>query len=113
MVRPCAAHACQSRASLHDDAFAPIRRLTRILAAFHLSNDQLERLLHILVVSGAGLSPRALELFGEGFSVFGRNLALLGAQVGFVAYDDNGDPVDCLCYKVVRGSACCSRRAQR
>jgi len=80
--------------ALHDDAFASASGLTRILAALHLPNDQLEALDHVLVVSGRGLCPRALELFGEGFSVFGRDLALLGAEVGFVAYDDERDPVD-------------------
>ena len=92
--------ACQQRA-LHDSALASTRRLTRVLAPLHLGNHELKRLEHVLVVARAGLGPRALELFGEGFAVFGRDLALLGAEVGLVAYDDNGDPVDGL-----EGAAC-------
>lgn len=86
---------------LHDDAFAASSRLTRILAALHLADDQLETLNHVLVVAGRCLCPCALELFGEGAAVFGGNLALLGAEVGFVAYDNDGDPVDGL--EIIRG----------
>jgi hypothetical protein len=73
---------------------ASASRLTRILAPLHLSNKQLKRLEHVLIVAGARFCPCAFELFGEGFAVFGRNLTLFGAEIGFVAYDDNGNPVD-------------------
>ena len=85
--------ACQQR-TLHDSALAATRGLTRVLAPLHLGNHELERLEHVLVVARARLGPRALELLGEGFAVLGRDLALLGAEVRLVAYNDNGDPVD-------------------
>jgi hypothetical protein len=87
--------------SLHDNTLAPASRLTRILAPLHLPNNKLKRLEHILIITGAGLSPRTLEFFGEGFAVFGGDLTLFGTEVGLVAYDDDGDPVDGL-YRVVR-----------
>jgi hypothetical protein len=70
--------------------------LTRVLAPLHLANDKLKRLEYVLVVARARFGPGALELFGESFAVFGRDLALLGAEVGLVAYDNNGDPFDSL-----------------
>jgi hypothetical protein len=86
---------CQSRISqLHDCAFAAGSGLTRVLGPLHLGNHQLKGLLYVLVVACAGFGPRAFELCGEGAAVFGCDLALFGAEVGFVAYDDEGHPVD-------------------
>jgi hypothetical protein len=82
---------------LHDNALASASGLTRVLAPLHLPNDKLKSFEHILVVAGTGFGPRALELFGQGFAVFGGDLTLFGTEVGFVAYNDDGDPVDGLC----------------
>jgi hypothetical protein len=49
--------------------------------------------LYILIIARRRLGPRALELFRELLAFFGRDLALFGAEVGFVAYDDEGDKV--------------------
>jgi hypothetical protein len=91
---------------LHDNTLASASGLTRVLAPFHLGNDELESLEDVLVVTRAGFGPRALELFGEGLAVFGRDLALFGTEVGFVANDDNGHPIDGLILHMVRISAC-------
>lgn len=80
--------------SLHDGALATASGLTRVLASLNLPNDELKSLEHVLVVAGAGFGPRALELFGEGFAVFGGDLTLFRTEVGLVAYDDDRDPVD-------------------
>ena len=87
---------------LHDCTFAAGSGLTRVLGPFHLGNHELKILLYVLVVARAGFGPRAFELRGEGAAVFGRDLALFGAEVGFVAYDDDGDPVDGLLKSLVR-----------
>jgi hypothetical protein len=70
--------------------------LARVLARLHLLNQKLEGLLNVLIVSGAGFGPAALELLRECFAFLGCDLALLGAQIGLVAYNDNGDPFDSL-----------------
>jgi hypothetical protein len=85
-----------SQTSLHDKTFASASRLTGVLAPLHLANNELECLEYVLVVARARFGPGALELFGESFAVFGRDLALLGAEVGLVAYDNNRDPLDSL-----------------
>lgn len=77
---------------LHDYALVAAGGLTRVLALLHLANHEVKGLLHVLVVAGRGLCPGALEFLGEGAAVFGGDLALLGAQIGLVAYDDEGDP---------------------
>jgi hypothetical protein len=79
---------------LHDCTLATGSGLTRVLGPLHLGNHELKRLLYILVVARAGFSPRAFELCGKGTTVFGGDLALFGAEVGFVAYDDERNPVD-------------------
>ena len=50
----------------------------------------------IFVVACAGLGPCALELGGESAAVFGRDLALFGAKVRLVAYNNEGNPFDSL-----------------
>jgi hypothetical protein len=50
--------------------------------------------LYVLVVARRGFGPGALELCGEGAAVFGGDLALFGAEIGFVANDDEGNPID-------------------
>jgi hypothetical protein len=79
---------------LHDIALASASRLTRVLAPLDLGHHELKGLEYILVVACTSFGPRTLELFGEGFAVFGRDLSLFGAEVGFVAYNDNRDPID-------------------
>jgi hypothetical protein len=83
-----------STVSLHDNALAPASGLTRVLAPLHLSNHKLKGFEYVLIVPCTRLGPRALEFFGKGFAVFGGDLALFGTEVGLVAHDDNGDPID-------------------
>jgi hypothetical protein len=85
-----------SQKSLHDMTLASASGLTRVLAPLHLANDKLKCLEDVLVVARARFGPGALELFGEGFAIFGCNLALLGTEIGLVAYDNNRDPLDSL-----------------
>lgn len=80
----------------HDGTFAAASGLTRILAPLHLGDQKLKRFLYVLVVSRRSLGPGAFELCGERAAVFGGDLALFGAQVGFVAYDYEGHPFDSL-----------------
>ena len=82
---------------LHDDTLVPARGLARVLALLDLGNHEVERLGHVLVVPRTGFCPRALEFVGERAAVFGLDLALFGLEVGFVAYDDEGDRFDALC----------------
>jgi hypothetical protein len=100
LLKPCAStiglistskHVSQG---LHDNALAPASGLTRVLAPLYLPNDKLKCLEHVLVVAGTGFGPCALELFGQGFAVFGSDLTLFGTEVGLIAYDDDGHPVD-------------------
>jgi len=70
--------------------------LTRVLAGLDLLDQKLEGLLDVLVVPRTGFGPAALELLRELLAVFGGDLALLGTQIGLVANDDDGDPVDSL-----------------
>lgn len=72
-------------------ALVPSRRFSRVLTLFDLANHQLKRLLHILIVSCRGLGPAAIQLGLEGLAVFGGDLALLGAEIGLVSYNDEGD----------------------
>jgi hypothetical protein len=83
-----------STTSLHDNALGTTSGLTRVLAPLHLSDHKLERLQHVLVVARARFRPGTLELFGKGSAVFGSDLALLGAEIRFVAYNDEGNPFD-------------------
>jgi len=85
--------AARVQPQLHDAALAAARRLTGVLASLHLGNDELEGFLDILVVPRARLGPSAFELFGEGFAIFGGDLSLFRSEIGFVAYDDERDPV--------------------
>jgi hypothetical protein len=64
---------------LHDRTLVAACGFAWILALLDFGNHVFERSLHILVVSGAGLSPGALELFSESFAVFGCDLTLLGS----------------------------------
>ena len=83
--------------SLHDSTLGvPLFRLARLLALLDLGNHPLESLADILVVARAGLREAAAQLFGELLAVGEGDLALLGAQVGFVAYDCEGDCVGAL-----------------
>jgi hypothetical protein len=82
-----------SQTSLHDETIASAGRLTGVLAPLHLANNELECLEYVLVVACARFDPGALELFGESFAVFGRDLAFLGAEVRLVAFDNNRDPL--------------------
>ena len=83
--------------SLHDSTLGiPLFRLARLLALLDLSNHSFESFADILVVARAGLREAAAQLFGELLAVGEGDLALLGAQVGFVAYDCEGDCVGAL-----------------
>jgi hypothetical protein len=84
-------------ASLHDSTLGiPLLGLARLLALLDLSDHTLESFADILVVPRAGLSEAAAQLFGELLAVCERDLALLGSQIGFVAYDCEGDCVGAL-----------------
>jgi hypothetical protein len=83
-----------STTSLHDNALGTTSGLTRVLAPFHLSDHQLKRLQHVLVVARARFRPGTLELFGKGSAIFGSDLTLFRAEIGFVAYNDEGNPFD-------------------
>ena len=94
---------CQSRIlELHDCTFAAASGLTRVLGPLHLRNHKLKGLLYVLVVARAGFGPGTFELCGEGATVFGRNLALFGAQIRLVAYNNEGNPLDSLVGILVR-----------
>lgn len=82
--------------SSHNIALAAGGRLIRVLRLFDLCNEELEGLVDVLVVASAGLGPAAVVLVGQLLAVLGRDLALLGAQIAFVAHDDDGDPLDAL-----------------
>jgi hypothetical protein len=96
---------------LHDGALASASGLTRVLAPFHLRDYELESFEDVLIVARAGLGPRAFELFGKGFAVFWRDLTLFGTEIGFIANDYNGHPVDGLVLHMVRFSACALQRS--
>ena len=82
---------------LHDSALGiSLFRLAGLLTLFNLSNHSLESLADVLVVARAGLGEAAAQLFGELLAICEGDLALLGAQVGFVAYDCEGDCVGAL-----------------
>lgn len=98
------AQAMSVNTPLHDLTLASASRLTRVLALFYLGNEQLKCLCDVLVVARAAFGPRAFEFFGEGSAVFGRDLALLGAEIGFVSDDGEGDPFDGLDESLVGGS---------
>jgi hypothetical protein len=79
---------CQSRIILHDCTLAAASGLTRVLGPLDLGNHELKGLLYVLVVARGGFGPGAFELCGEGAAIFGSDLALFGAEIGFVADDD-------------------------
>lgn len=81
---------------LHQNAIALGRSLAWVLRLLNLSDQELESLAHVLVVSRARLSPAALYLLRELLSVFGCDLSLLGAQVALVADDADGDRLGAL-----------------
>lgn len=74
---------------LHQNAVALGGCLARVLRLLNLSDQELEGLADVLVVSCARLGPAALNLFGELLSIFRSDLSLLGSQVALVA--DNAD----------------------
>ena len=83
--------------SLHDSTLGiPLFRLARLLALLDLSNHSFESLADILVVARAGLGEAAAQLFGELLAVCEGDLALLRAQIRFVAYNCEGDCVGAL-----------------
>ena len=85
---------CQSWA-LHDlTPTLAASGLTRVLARLHLLDQELEGFFDVLIIPRTGLCPAALELLRKLLAVFGGDLTLLGTEIGFVANDDNGDPVD-------------------
>ena len=81
---------------LHDHTFVPAGRLPGILTLLHLAHHELECPLDVLVVPRRSLGPGAFELLGKPLAFLGRHLALFGAEVGFVAYDDEGDEIGSL-----------------
>lgn len=93
---------------LHQNAIALGRSLAWVLRLLNLSDQELESLAHVLVVSRARLGPAALYLLRELLSVFGCHLSLLGAQVALVADDADGDRLGAL-KSVVQLMGCLSR----
>lgn len=80
----------------HHRALAAGRGLVRVLLLLDLADEEFECLRNVLIVPRAGLGPRALVLLGQLLAVLCRDLALLGAQVTFVADYDDGYPLDSL-----------------
>lgn len=80
----------------HHSALAAGGRLIRVLRLFDLCDEELESLVYVLVVASACLGPAAVVLVRQLLAVLGRDLALLGAQIAFVAHDDDGDPLHAL-----------------
>ena len=86
----------------HDCTLATASGLTRILASLHFGNHKLEGFLDVLVVPRRRFGPCAFELGGKRSAVFGGDLTLFRTEIGLVAYDDEGNPVDCLDMDVIR-----------
>ena len=86
---------------LHDRALGiALIGLASLLALLNLSDHALESLADVLIVARAGLGEAAAQLFGKLLAVCECDLALLGAQVGFVADDGEGDCVGALLWEV-------------
>lgn len=82
---------------LHDRTLRiSLFRLAGVLALLDLRDHALESHVDILVIPRAGFGETAAELFGELLAVGQGDLALFGAQVGFVADDCEGDGVGAL-----------------
>ena len=82
---------------LHDRTLGiSLFRLTSFLALFNLGDHALEGLADVLVVARARLGEAAAQLFGEFLAVGEGDLALLGAQIGLVADDCEGDGIGAL-----------------
>jgi len=86
-----------SSSLLHDSTLRiALLGLASLLTLLDLRDHALESFADILVIARAGLGEAATQLFGELLAVCERDLALLGSQVGFVAYDREGDCVGAL-----------------
>lgn len=83
-------------ASSHNIALAAGGRLIRVLRLLDLCNEQLKGLGYVLVVASTRLGPGAIVFLGQLLALLGGDLTLFGAQIGLVADDDDGDPLDAL-----------------
>lgn len=82
---------------LHDRALGiSLFRLTGFLALLDLRDHALEGFADVLVVARARFGEAAAQLFGEFLAVGEGDLALLGAQIGLVADDCEGDGIGAL-----------------
>lgn len=82
---------------LHDRALGiSLFRLASFLALLDLRDHALEGFADVLVVARARFGEAAAQLFGEFLAVGEGDLALLGAQIGLVADDCEGDGIGAL-----------------
>lgn len=91
---------------LHHDAVLALLWLPRLLTLLNLRNHALESLVHVLVVSGAGFRPAALEFFSQLTAVLGLDLALFWSQIRLVANNEEGYCLGALLKYFVSGCFC-------
>lgn len=82
--------------SSHHQALAAGWRLIRVLRLFDLCDEKIKAPANVLVIASAGFSPGAVVLLRQLLSIIGADLALLGAEVTFVADDDDRNPLNAL-----------------
>lgn len=87
----------QRKPLLHNSTLRiALLRLPGLLALLNLSDHSFESFADVLVVARTRFGETAAQLFGEFLAVGEGDLALFGAQVGFVADDCEGDGVGAL-----------------
>lgn len=102
LMNPCPPSICENKNNnrhqkkSHHLTLAGLRGLARTLGFFNLADQQLKCFGNVLVVPSRGFGPPALELFGEGLSVLGRDLSLFGSQIALIAHDADGNVVGAL-----------------
>lgn len=82
--------------SSHHQALATSGRLIRVLSLFDLCDEKIKAPANVLVIASAGFGPGAIVLLRQLLSIICADLALLGAEVTFVAHNDDRDPLDAL-----------------
>lgn len=93
VVVPC--RSCGHHSS-HHQALATSGRLIGVLSLFDLCDEKIKAPANVLVIASAGFGPGAIVLLRQLLPIICADLALLGAEVTFVAHDDDRDPLDAL-----------------
>lgn len=82
--------------SSHHQALATGGRLIGVLSLFDLCDEKVKAPANVLVIASAGFGPGAIVLLRQLLPIICADLALLGAEITFVAHDDDRDPLDAL-----------------